>query len=120
MIVTLPFPSPRLSPNARQHWRQHAEAKKQARADAHWETLRQLGFKAIRKIAASEGKIELTVRFYPPDRRKRDDDNMVAGFKSLRDGIASAIGVDDNRFKPTYEFGEPEAPGRVEIEIAHG
>lgn len=32
-------------------------------------------------------------------------------------GIAAALGVNDARFLPSYEFAEPEKPGRVVVEI---
>jgi len=45
-----------------------------------------------------EGRALLAIEFLPPDRRKRDDDNMLAAFKAGRDGLADALGIDDNRF----------------------
>jgi hypothetical protein len=45
--------------------------------------------------------LELSLNFYPRDRRKRDDDNLIASFKSGRDGIADALGVDDVNFLTT-------------------
>ncbi|KQM58771.1 hypothetical protein ASE65_10430 [Sphingomonas sp. Leaf16] len=59
----------------------------------------------------------MTIRFVPPDHRRRDDDGMIGAFKHGRDGIADALGVDDHSFRPTYEFAEPEKPGRVVVEI---
>ncbi|MNC70101.1 hypothetical protein D3C75_1208780 [compost metagenome] len=38
------------------------------------------------------------LEFVPPDRRRRDDDNLVAMFKAGRDGLADALGIDDNVF----------------------
>ena len=49
-------------------------------------------------VAPDSPKIALWLAFYPPDRRARDDDNMVASFKAGRDGIALALGIDDKRF----------------------
>lgn len=119
MLIVLPYPDAVLLPNARLHWAKLVDAKKTARAAAHWETLHQLGFKAVRRLAALDKtvKLPMAVRFYPPDSRGRDDDNAIAAFKASRDGIASAIGIDDSRFVPSYEFGIVHAPGRVEIEI---
>ncbi|WP_447590127.1 hypothetical protein [Aquipseudomonas campi] len=42
--------------------------------------------------------MKLEVEFIPPDARRRDDDNCLAAFKSGRDGLADALGIDDNRF----------------------
>jgi hypothetical protein len=60
----------------------------------------------------------MTITFYPPDHRHRDDDNMVGSFKSYRDGIADALGVNDRRFRPRYVFADPEKPGRVEVSFS--
>jgi len=57
------------------------------------------------------------MRFYAPDKRRRDDDNIIASMKAARDGIADAFGIDDHRFAVTYKFCEPEKPGRVEVLI---
>ncbi len=116
-MIVLPWPDKRLSPNARTHWAVLAKVKKQARADAHTLTTVALSLKVKKAIAAGEGRIPIVVRFCPPDARHRDDDNAIASFKAARDGIADALGIDDRRFLPTYQFMEPEKPGRVEVVI---
>lgn len=120
MIVTLPWPDRRLSPNARLHWRPKAAITAKARADAHFLALEAAGYSlgTIRADLGGEGRIPLTVTFYPPDKRHRDDDGMIASFKAARDGIADALGVNDRRFAPHYHFAEPQKPGRIEVEIA--
>lgn len=117
--ITLPWPDKRLSPNARLHWRQKSEAVKRARWDASYALLEAAGgsLSAIRATMADEGRIPIIFRFYPPDRRLRDDDNAIASIKAARDGLADALGVNDRRFQATYEFSEPQKPGRVEVEI---
>jgi len=117
MIVTLPYPDRRLSPNARTHWAVLAKVKKLARADANTLATIAIPLKDKRAIAATEGRIPIEIRFYPPDGRHRDDDNAVGSFKAARDGLADALGVDDRRFLPTYRFMDPEKPGRVEVVI---
>ena len=117
MIITLPWPDKRLSPNARLHWRAKINPKRNAREDAAWSTKATAGFRACKAALPDAGSIPVKVTFYPPDRRHRDDDNMIGGFKAARDGIASALGVDDRRFRPEYHFAEPEKPGRVEVVI---
>ncbi len=117
MIVSLPWPDKRLSPNARTHWAALAKVKKLARADAHRLATIAIPLRDKRAIAAVEGRIPIVVRFYPPDARLRDDDNAIASFKAARDGLADALGIDDRRFLPTYQFMEPEKPGRVEVEM---
>lgn len=43
--------------------------------------------------------------------------NFPNRMKPYWDGIADALCVNDKRFLPEYRFSEPEAPGRVEVEI---
>lgn len=119
MIVSLPWPDRRVFPNYRQshHWRNYADAVKKQRADANTLATVSIPLRDKREIAGREGKIEIKVTFYPPDRRHRDDDGMVGAFKSARDGIADALGIDDRRFRPQYYFADPEAPGRIEVEL---
>lgn len=113
MIVELPWPPREVWPNFRQshHWRAFHNARKKQRSDAHLCVL------ATKGAVALDPRIPLAVHFYPPDRRKRDDDGCIGAFKSARDGIADALGVDDTRFKATYWFHEPEKPGKIVVEI---
>lgn len=122
MRIVLPWPNPKLTPNAkrRKHWRTYQPAIKNDRATGAALTCVALPLRAKRAIAATEGKIGMVVTFYPPDKRLRDDDGMIAAFKHLRDGIADALGVDDHRFRPQYRFADPAKPGRVEIELVNG
>lgn len=117
MKIKLPYPDKRLNPNARQHWRKHHDAKKQARLDSAWETISQIPVRARQSFAESGGPITLAVTFHPPDNRLRDTDNAIASCKALFDGIADGLGVDDSRFVPTYQMAEPEKPGRVVVEV---
>lgn len=116
--ITLPWPDKRLSPNARIHWRAKVGPKQSARIRSEWTAVASPGFREARKaLVGTDGPIPVTITFYAPDRRRRDDDNMIGSLKAARDGIAAALGVDDHRFRPTYKFGEPAKPGRVEVEL---
>jgi Holliday junction resolvase RusA-like endonuclease len=120
VIINLPWPDRGLSPNARSgHWAVAARLKRNAREDTAMLVRAELGpdVKAIGARLAAAGSIPIEVRFYPPDRRRRDDDNMVASFKAARDGLADALGVDDRKFRPRYVIADPEKPGRVEITL---
>lgn len=119
MVITLPWPDKRLSPNARLHWRAKVGPKQAAKIHAGWATVSAMGFHEVHaRLSADDAAIPMTITFYPPDRRRRDDDNMIGGFKAARDGIAGALGVDDRRFRPQYKFAGPSKPGRVEVTIA--
>lgn len=72
--------------------------------------------------ASAVGRMEgdrahLSIRFCPPDRRRRDLDNMFASFKHGIDAVAEAIGIDDYGFAFTIVRGEPVKGGRVEVTI---
>lgn len=111
MRVTLPWPDRRLSPNARLHWRAKAKLVKSARSAAFFLA------KAAGAAPAPAGPVPLAITFYAPDKRRRDMDNAIAAMKPQLDGLADALRVDDNRFRLSFAWGEPEAPGRVEITI---
>ena len=86
--IVLPWPDRLLSPNARPHWAVKARASKKAR---------EIGFYAVKEAAAVvnwDGIVHAAITFYPPDRRGRDDDNLIANFKAYRDGIADALNID--------------------------
>ena len=101
-VVELPWPSPRLSPNARGHWATTSTAKK-----AYRKKCRELGEAAGLALvpkAPTEVKVHLT--FVPPDKRRRDWDNMLASMKSGLDGLADAMGVDDNRWRLAFDVSD--------------
>lgn len=60
-----------------------------------------------------------TLAFFYPDARRRDDDNAQASCKAYRDGIADALGVDDNTIRlaalPTFSIDRKNP--RVEITL---
>lgn len=112
MKIILPWPDRRLSPNARVNWRAKVSPKQRARITAGWATV-----SAKRGWQAPDGPIPVSVAFYPPDARRRDDDNAIGAFKHARDGIADALGVDDSRFVMSYHFLPPEKPGKVIVTI---
>ncbi len=90
--IILSWPDKRLSPNARGHWAAKAKAASNYRREGY------ISAKASGAVIDWDGKIHAFIDFYPPDKRRRDDDNLIASFKSARDGIAEALGVDDKRF----------------------
>ena len=47
-----------------------------------------------------EGRIGMTITFYFPDDRRRDIDNCLASLKGALDGIADALGINDERLLP--------------------
>ena len=92
ITIKLPLPPRDLSPNARVHWgRRHRHSK---------------AYRALARLAALEGtmdtpmgldwsRAEVATIFYHRDKRKRDQDNLIAMMKSAYDGIADFLNVDD-------------------------
>lgn len=113
--VRLPWPPKELSPNSRAHWRKRHASGKVMRQSAHILALE------AKLRAPADGDIVLRLTLHPPVRRVHDRDNGLARCKSLLDGIADALRVNDKRFKPLpAEFGEPVEGGCVILEIIEG
>jgi len=111
--LTLPWPPRELSPNARTHWRRAAPIKAKYR-DACYILAKQS------RIAIDwDGDVHVWIDFYPPDRRHRDDDNMIAAFKAGRDGVAEAVGVNDKRFR-THPYVKDQIGGMVKVRFTKG
>ncbi len=111
--VTLPWPDSRLSPNSREHWASLMRAKRDAKGTGFWRTKAALGVDG--KPAAKLLDVQIT--FHPPDKRRRDMDNMVASLKAYQDGIARAIGIDDQYWRCSYAVGEVVKHGQVVVEM---
>lgn len=91
--LILPWPDPKLSPNARIHYREKA---------AHVKSARRIGFflaKEQPQIDLSVGPLLLRLIFRPPSGRRRDADNLLASCKAYLDGIFDALCIDDCRVK---------------------
>jgi crossover junction endodeoxyribonuclease RusA len=108
--LTLGWPPKELSPNARTHWARKAKAAKAYRMACYVLALQ------AKIIAPSDGRIHLWLDFYPPNRRARDDDNLIAAFKSGRDGLADALGIDDKRFQ-IHPLVKDEIGGFVKVRL---
>lgn len=112
--LILPWPSRQLHPNARVHWSRKARVTKAARQQA-FALARCAGWQLLQLPA---GRLHLWIDFYPPDRRRRDDDGLLASMKAARDGIADALGIDDSRFiSHPYVRDEVRKGGEVRIRI---
>lgn len=111
--LILPWPPRELSPNARTHWRRAAPIKAAYRNACY------ILAKQAQIAIDWEGDIHAWIDFYPPDRRHRDDDNMVGAFKSGRDGVAEALGVNDKRFR-IHPYVKTEIGGVVKVRFTKG
>lgn len=92
----LPWPDRRLSPNARQHWAQLAQAKARYRYTCGMLVREQI---TARGCDLPDGPLAVELRFFRPNARTFDRDNLVARLKSGLDGMCDALGIDDKRIE---------------------
>lgn len=107
MTISLPFPPSILNPNRKGHWAVKALAAKKYKHDCIW--LLRPHYESI------AGKFTFTFTFCPPDKRRRDTDNLVSASKWLQDSLSYITGVDDSKFIVTYAMGEPVKGGAVVV-----
>lgn len=113
-IIRLDWPPSVLSPNARTHWSKRASAAKKYRAEA----CLMANAMGCRALGCDSLTVEIT--FCPPDKRRRDVDNMLASIKSGLDGIADATGVDDSTWHYGITRGDPVKGGAVLVHVFPG
>lgn len=117
LTIELPWPSAALSPNARVHHFTLHRAKKAAKNYAWGMTKAAMGPLGI-PYGAWVGPISVQYTFHPEIDRARDDDNFAARMKAARDGIASALGVDDKTFTMLpVAFGAKRKPACVVVTL---
>jgi crossover junction endodeoxyribonuclease RusA len=109
--ITIPWPHPHLSPNARVHWKAKHRRRHSYRIACSWACAEQ----KVRKLEAE--RVKAIITFFPPDNRARDLDNMLGSVKAGLDAIAEAIGVDDSRWAIEIVRGFPVKHGEVRITI---
>jgi len=113
--VELPFPPKELFPN-RMHG--HAWAKLYKLKGECRETGFYLTKQEKRSWSWNGGTIKLKLTFVMPDKRQRDIDNCLAASKSLLDGMADALQVNDKFFRPIeIDWVEGIKPGSLIVEI---
>lgn len=115
--VNLPFPSKKLSPNARLHWAAVAKVKKQYRHECFWLTVEHYNAVRANPPVPEEGNLTLEVTFYRPTRRAYDRDNLLARMKSGLDGVADALHINDKRFDPVIIRVAEETGNYVNLKI---
>lgn len=110
--VKLPWPAVGLWPNNLATNRGHlASLKRKAHDDGYWSAYYN------KPDLPETGEIPIKIIATPPSRRT-DDDNLIAALKKYRDGMAEALGVNDDRFRVKgVEFNKPEKPGHVIIDF---
>ena len=110
--VYLPFPSNKLSPNARVHWAKLALAKKTYKQTVGWECIAQ----GLGKIDAD--MVHVVMTFFPPSARHFDLDGLISRFKAALDAISEVIGIDDRYFTLAASKASAIRPhGQVRVDI---
>lgn len=115
ITITLPLPSPKLSPNARTHWAEKAKLTKASRRAAHFAALEALNLR--RPLGWLKARLEVKAFFktlnFP------DPTNFPLSLKAAIDGIADAgIILDDKSLWPERPVFERDASNpRVELTI---
>ena len=119
LTIELPFPNAALFPNRKngRHWSATSALKSKA-----YEVGYMLTFQAVNRHTGAwyplNGDVPLSLTFCQPDKRNRDSDNMLAASKSLLDGVATALTINDKQFSPiTIRRGDVRKGGAVILEI---
>lgn len=112
-VVYLSWPPRALWPNARVHYMALHKAKKAYAEECRW------CCKLVRLPQMTDAKrLNASITFAPPDRRRRDMDNMLAAIKAGIDAVAAHVGVDDSKWTMTLTLAKPtDGPGQVRIAL---
>jgi crossover junction endodeoxyribonuclease RusA len=112
-IITLPWPSSKLTPHAKGHWRPKAEATKQARVCA-------IVLAMERPRITPDPQATIFVEYWPKAYRG-DVHNMHGRMKAYIDGIADAMGCDDKHFKVDFPsvWAGRDPVGKVVFRVMH-
>ena len=113
MILEFSWPNKLLSPNARPHHFVKAREVRKAREAAYYLT-------RANHHGELQGakRLKVTFTFCPPDKRRRDLDNIFGSFKPHRDGVSEALGIDDALWNPiVIKWGEYRKHGAVIVEL---
>lgn len=111
-VVRLPWTSPPLSLNSREHWAHKARVTQQVRTTTAW----------LCNGLGRANRVRVTLTYIPRDSRRRDADNLVATYKPICDGIVDAGVVTDDdplhmvKVMPHIAPADPNDP-RMELTI---
>jgi crossover junction endodeoxyribonuclease RusA len=122
--VELPWPSAKLSPNARLHYMARSRMVKAHRGMARILAL-EAGANRMRRFVAkkvsADLRVNVQVEFIPPAKYRYDEDGLMSRMKAYLDGIADALQVDDYRFqhnRPKVNMESAKKPGMVRVTLS--
>jgi Holliday junction resolvase RusA-like endonuclease len=113
VTLSLPYPNRILSPNSpKRHWKAKQPAKEKARECAYF-----LAW-PLRGSLEGEKLLQLNLTIFPPNRQRRDLDNVHSALKSALDGMCKGLGVDDSQIcRVTLEWGAVVKGGQVDVDL---
>lgn len=103
------------SANLREHWRVRAKRSRTQRMDAGFLLMGCALAQGFTLPLASDQTATITLTRIAP--RSLDSDNTASAFKSVRDGVADALGVDDGSPRLEWKYAQEKGSARVRIEI---
>jgi len=116
--MELPWPYKGLSPNDRLTPRHKRRVKNQYKSDCFYLVKSILGKnRAFFAALSDKDEVNLDITLHPTNARW-DEDNGIAAFKYGQDGLALALGVDDNKFRVRREWGAPVKGGKVIVRVS--
>lgn len=87
--LTLPYP-----PTVNTYWRRHGNRYFISKAGTSFKKAVQAECASVRGLRCLAGRLAVTVGLNPPDRRKRDVDNI---FKAIGDSLVGIVYADDSQ-----------------------
>lgn len=113
--LTLPYPDKSLNPNRKsgRHWATTKKVKDEAFDAAFY-----MARIAYASVTVPHEPIPLTITYVRKDKRYVDLDNLLSSSKSLLDGIAQGMKINDKYFEPiTIKRGHDKEKSYTKVEI---
>lgn len=112
--IVLSWPDSALMPNRNigRHWAMRHNAKSAAKNEAIDQSQKWRG------VFPAGAALAVFIKLEPPDRRKRDIDNLLAALKPSIDGMAQGLGINDAQIcRTVIDLLEPTPGGRVLVSV---
>jgi crossover junction endodeoxyribonuclease RusA len=108
LIIDLPWP-----PTANTYWRRNGNCYFISKRGTDYREFVAKACYAYQGLFVASDRLRIKIKAYPPDRRKRDLDNL---FKSLLDSIQhSGVYVDDSQIDKLSIERMPEHDGKITV-----
>ena len=90
--------------NAREHWTKRHRTARRQRENAHWALLARR--KDIQESDLDDLPITVTLTRVSPNHQRLDDDNLAGALKSIRDGVADWLRIDDKDPRVQWRYAQ--------------